>query len=102
MKQLFLFALVLFSSLAHADDIAKRLRYDQLFVPLNESCEEYYSLNTPGKFCKKGKLYYIIYEVDYEYNRQQKTVRLTYIPPKEFAVDSQGNIPSRNHQYITE
>jgi len=97
MKKVLFTALVLVSSLAHSYEQARRVSVDQLFIPLGERCEQYYSLYPPGKICLKGQLHHQVYEIVYEIRGVLRTVRLTYIPEQTFAVDSNGIVKPRNH-----
>jgi len=97
MKKVLFTVLVLASSLVHAYEQAKRKSVEQLFIPLGESCEQYYSLNPPGKICLKGQLHFQVYDIVYEIRGVLRKVRLTYIPEQTFEVDLDGTVKPRNH-----
>lgn len=97
MKKILFLVLVLVSSFANAG-MARRINYEQLFLPLGERCEQYYSLYQAGKICLKGQLHFRAYEIKYEMNGQIKTVRLTYIPMQTFEVDDDGIVKPRNQE----
>lgn len=97
MKKILFLVLVLVSSFANAG-MARRTNYVQLFLPLGERCEQYYSLYDESKICLKGELHFRAYEITYTMNGQTKTVRLTYIPKDNFEVDDNGIVKPRNQE----
>lgn len=97
MNKILFLILASVSCFAYSYEQAKRISYEMLFVPLGESCEQYYSLNIPGRICLKGQLHIRAYEIVYEVRGRPKMVRLTYIPDTTFEVDDAGNVKPRNH-----
>lgn len=97
MKKVLFALLVLASPLTHAYEKATRISVEQLFIPLGESCEQYYSLNPPGKICLNGQLHYRVYDIVYRLHGELRKVRLIYIPEKTFDVDEDGTVKPRNH-----
>lgn len=104
---LMLLSITIGASLADAADtqlgqmealLAKRISYETMFLPLNEQCEQYYSLYEPGKVCIKERLYFRVFDVVYEFRGQQRKARLTFIPEEKFRVYSNGEVMPRNHQ----
>jgi hypothetical protein len=96
-KRFILLACLLVATLAHGREVAYRLNYETAFVPLNETCDVYYSLNPPNKVCLDGLMYYRVYNVKYEYADQVHKAVLHYIPEQVFNVDRNGLVIAPNH-----
>lgn len=83
-------------------DTATRLNEEIVFIPLGEKCQQYYSLNEPGKVCRDGNLYFRAYDITYAVNGNIRSVRLVYIPERSFEVNAQGEVKPRNLAFKNE
>lgn len=106
MKRLAMLVLaVLFSTVANAAPgfgVAERLSYETQFVPMGQTCQQYFSLLPPGHVCLEGNLYFTTYRVKYDLNGKLRTATLHYIPEDAFVVDRNGLPIPPNHTIAME
>lgn len=92
MKKYLLIFLILFSQVAHADDIGTRINVDQVLVFIHLSCTPYYSLYPPGIICKDGRTYQNMFRIEYEVRGQKHVETMDFIPEEKFPVNDYGEI----------